>query len=112
VKAAADTGSPWLRDLRCKVRARLRAQGATQAGLAWYLGITEKHVSQLLTGKVDGSTEMLGRLAAAVGLRITIADAAGPWPVLPGRRKHHRPRHDAPGYEQVVKMIAATGTEG
>lgn len=76
----------WLRDLRCKVRARLRAQGATQAGLAWHLGISEKHVSQLLTGKVAGSPEMLERIAAAAGLRIALTDADGPVPVLPRRR--------------------------
>jgi transcriptional regulator with XRE-family HTH domain len=81
---------PWLRDLRSKVKARLRAQGATQAGLAWHLGITEKHVSQLLTGKVDGTPEMLDRLARSVGLRITLADADSA-PSIPGRRKPREP---------------------
>ena len=80
---------PWLRDLRSKVKARLRAQGATQAGLAWHLGITEKHMSQLLTGKVDGTPEMIDRLARSVGLRITLTegDAA---PSIPGRRTSRR----------------------
>jgi hypothetical protein len=55
---------PWLADLRNKVKARLRAQGATQVGLAWHLGITPKHMSQLLTGTVTGTPEMLDRLAA------------------------------------------------
>jgi transcriptional regulator with XRE-family HTH domain len=86
VKAPPAAGSPWLLDLRNKVRARLRAQGATQAGLAWHLGITEKHVSQLLTGQVTGSPEMLDRIAAAAGLRIAIVDAEAPAPVLPRRR--------------------------
>lgn len=80
---------PWLIDLRRKVRARLRAQGATQAGLAWHLGITEKHVSQLLSGTVTGTPEMLDRLARAVGLKITLADN-GPAPSLPGRRTSRR----------------------
>lgn len=104
--------SPWLLDLCRQVKDRLRAQGATQAGLAWYLGITEKHLCQLLAGKVGGSPEMLGRLAAAVGLRIAIEDAPGPPPVLPGRRRHVRTRHDEPGYEQVVQVIAAAGKAG
>jgi transcriptional regulator with XRE-family HTH domain len=94
---------PWVRDLRNKVRARLRAQGATQAGLAWHLGITEKHVSQLLTGKVDGTPEMLDALARAVGLRITLAegDAA---PALPGRRvsRRRKPREAGHGFDDEV----------
>jgi transcriptional regulator with XRE-family HTH domain len=80
---------PWLIDLRRKAKARLRAQGATQAGLAWHLGITEKHVCQLLTGKVVGTPEMLDRLARAVGIQITLADAEDA-PSLPGRRTSHR----------------------
>lgn len=106
------TRSPWLLELRREVKARLRGQGATQASLARYLGITEKHLSQLLTGRTDGSPEMLDRLAAAVGLRIVIADAPGPGAVLPGRRKRVRARGDEPGYEQVVAVIAATGETG
>lgn len=86
MKAPPGTGTPWLLDLRRAVRARLRAQGATQAGLARYLGVAPQHVSQFLTGKTDGSPEMAGRIAAAVGLRITLADVDGPAPVLPRRR--------------------------
>jgi len=106
------TCPPWLLNLRREVKARLREQGATQAGLAWYLGITEKHVCEFLAGHVGGSPEMLDRIAAAVGLRIAIEDDPGPRPVLPGRRKHVRERHDEPGYEQVVGIIAATRTDG
>ena len=95
MKTPPASGSPWLRDLRNKVRARLRAQGSTQAGLAWHLGLSEKHVSQLLTGKVVGSPEMLDRIAASVGLRIAVVDAEGPAPVLP-RRRPNRGRRGAP----------------
>lgn len=95
MKPPPPTGSPWLRDLRNKVRARLRAQGSTQAGLAWHLGLSEKHVSQLLTGKVVGSPEMLDRIAAAAGLRIVVTDAEGPAPVLP-RRRPNKGRRDVP----------------
>lgn len=41
----------WVSVLRTEVKTRLRQQRATQAGLASHLGITEKHVSQLLSGK-------------------------------------------------------------
>jgi transcriptional regulator with XRE-family HTH domain len=102
------TRSPWLLELRREVKARLREQGATQASLARYLGITEKHLSQLLTGKTDGSPEMLDRLAAAAGLRIVITDAPEPGPVLPGRRKRVRAREDEP----VAEIVAATERAG
>lgn len=75
----------WVRDLRNKVRARLRAQGATQVGLAWHLGITPKHMTQLLTGTVTGTPGMLDRLARSVGLKIVLAEG-DPAPSLPSRR--------------------------
>ena len=97
---------PWLLDLRRKVKARLRKQGATQVGLAWHLGITPKHVNQLLSGKVVGSPEMLDRLARAVGLQITLADAESS-PSLPTRRTAHRRK---PREEGVYERPGATGT--
>ena len=95
---------PWLRELRNKVKARLRAQGATQAGLAWHLGITEKHVSQLLTGKVDGTPEMLDRLARSVGLRITLTEGDTK-PSIPGRRtsRRRKPREPDPTFLAAIE---------
>ena len=61
-------GSGYLADLKRAIRAELKADGCTQADLAWYLGITPKHVSQMLTGTVAGRFELLERMAAAVGL--------------------------------------------
>jgi transcriptional regulator with XRE-family HTH domain len=61
-------GDGYLADLKTAIRAELKADGCTQADLAWYLGITPKHVSQVLTGKVTGRFEMVERMAAAVGL--------------------------------------------
>ena len=58
----------YLADLKSAIRAELNADGCTQKDLAWYLGLTEKHVSQVLTGKVTGRFEVLERMAAAVGL--------------------------------------------
>ena len=88
-------GSLWLDQLRAEVLRRIKAQQSTQAALAAHLGITPKHMSQVLTGKVIGSPQMLDRIAAAVGLRITIA-ASGSEPVaLPpdtrGRRRRTPP---------------------
>jgi transcriptional regulator with XRE-family HTH domain len=70
----ADTqaDAPWLRHLRAEVRARLEARHVTQASLAEYLGITAKHVNQVLGGKVTGSPDLLARMAEAMGMQIAI----------------------------------------
>lgn len=67
-----EADAPWLRHLRTEVRARLRARHVTQASLAAYLGVTPHHVTQVLTGKVTGSPDLLSRMAEAMGLRIAI----------------------------------------
>jgi transcriptional regulator with XRE-family HTH domain len=59
-------------DLKAAIRAELKADGCTQKDLAWYLGISEKHVSQVLTGKVTGHLGLLEAMAAAVGLSVGI----------------------------------------
>jgi len=69
---AADT--PWLRRLRAEVRARLEARHVTQASLAKHLGITPKHINQVLSGKVTGSPDLLARMAEAMGMQITVVD--------------------------------------
>jgi transcriptional regulator with XRE-family HTH domain len=68
--AAAD--APWLRHLRAEVRARLEARHATQASLADHLGISAKHLNQILGGHVNGSPALLARIAEAVGVQIAI----------------------------------------
>ena len=70
--ADASADAPWLRHLRAEVRARLKARHVTQASLAAYLGITPKHVNQVLRGHVTGSPDLLARMAEAVGLQIAI----------------------------------------
>ena len=62
-----------LGDLKTAIRAELEASGATQSDLAAYTGLSEKHVSQVLTGKVTGSWPALEKMAAAVGLRLTFS---------------------------------------
>ena len=72
----------WVRDLRTKVRMRLRDQGVPQAVLASHLGITQKHMSDVLNGKADGSPNLLASVAASVGLRIAVVDS-DEGPLLP-----------------------------
>ncbi len=74
---------PWLGRLRGEVLRHIRAQGSTQAALAAHLGITPKHMSQVLTGRVNGSPEMIDRIAGAVGLRIALVAGEGEPVTLP-----------------------------
>jgi transcriptional regulator with XRE-family HTH domain len=71
-RVTAPPASPWLAALRAEVVLRLRAQHSTQAALADRVGITPKHMSQVLTGKSTPRPEVLDRIAAAVGLRIAV----------------------------------------
>jgi transcriptional regulator with XRE-family HTH domain len=66
-----DTGP--LADLKAAIRAELRADGATQADLARHLGLSEKHVSQVLSGRIGGSLKVLEEMAAAVGLSVGVS---------------------------------------
>jgi transcriptional regulator with XRE-family HTH domain len=64
--------APWLRCLRAEVRARLEARHVTQASLAGHLGISPKHINQILNGNVIGSPDLLARMAEAMGMQIAI----------------------------------------
>jgi transcriptional regulator with XRE-family HTH domain len=70
--ADPEADAPWLRHLRAEVRARLEARHATQASLAAHLGISAKHLNQILGGHVNGSPALLARIAEAVGVQIAI----------------------------------------
>jgi transcriptional regulator with XRE-family HTH domain len=70
------TGTGYLADLKKAIRAELKADGCTQVDLARYLGLSPKHVSQMLTGTVDGRFELLERMARAVGLEPGFGDGA------------------------------------
>jgi transcriptional regulator with XRE-family HTH domain len=87
---------PWLARLRAEVLRHIRAQGSTQAALAAHLGITPKHMSQVLTGKVNGSPQMIDRIAEAVGLRIALVAGEGePVALPPGAWRGRPPRKRA-----------------
>jgi transcriptional regulator with XRE-family HTH domain len=78
----------WLACLRDEVRARVRAQGSTQAALAARVGITPSHLGRMLGGRAAGSPQLLTAIAEAVGLQIVIAIGASPPPLPPGKRSH------------------------
>ena len=58
--------------VKARIKAELRADGCTQKDLAWYLGLSEKHVSQMLTGRVTGTLQLLDDMARAVGLTLDV----------------------------------------
>jgi|SRR5882672_3039596 len=62
-----DTTTAWAPQRR-QVRQALQRQGLSQARLAHKIGVTEKHISQMLTGKADGKTEMWVAMAKVLGL--------------------------------------------
>lgn len=51
------------------VRVGLQENGWSQADLAELVGLTEKHLSQLLTGKAGGTLGTWDALLTAVGVR-------------------------------------------
>lgn len=55
----------WLIDT---VDEGMRRKNWTQARLAAEAGITQKHISQLLNGKVNGSVGVWSRLLVATGM--------------------------------------------
>ena len=58
--------------LKTAIRAELEARGWSQRELAERAGLPQKQVSQILTGKIEGSLGVLERMAAVVGLRISV----------------------------------------
>lgn len=61
------------RRLRDAIRAHLAETDTTQASLAEQLGISQKHMSQVLRGHVSLSLGMAERISAAIGLRLDVA---------------------------------------
>jgi hypothetical protein len=88
---AAITGGlqTWL---SAAVRDRLTTSGVTQADTAAYLGISQKHLSQMLTGAVEGSLGMWDRLLTFVDVDI-----------------HHWPFSDRDDTARVARETPLTG---
>lgn len=68
---ATDPDAPGA-SLKAAIRAELEASGESQRDLAERTGLSEKHVSQVLTGTITGSFDVLTRMAEAVGLSVSI----------------------------------------
>lgn len=58
------------RILKHRIKSELKLLGCTQKDLAHYLGISEKHISQIMTGRIKGSNEILDRMAKAIGIEL------------------------------------------
>jgi plasmid maintenance system antidote protein VapI len=58
--------------LRLEVRDCLKAAGLSQAKAAAALGLTPKHMSQMLTGKSQMSVAWAGRIAELTGRELLI----------------------------------------
>ena len=58
-------------DIREAIRRELAADGATQAGLGRYVGVSQGNVSQILGGVRD-NPDVLRAMAEAVGLQAVI----------------------------------------
>lgn len=59
-------------ELRALVRLVLREKGMSQAAAARALGITAKHMSQMMTGRAPITLDWAARIAALCGQRIRI----------------------------------------
>lgn len=60
------------------IAARLVELGWSQADLARELGLTQKHVSQIMTGKATGSPRLLDLIAWGLGCRWRVELLAAP----------------------------------
>jgi plasmid maintenance system antidote protein VapI len=58
--------------LRIEVRRAIADAGLTQRAIANELGLTEKHVSQMLTGKAHLSLDWADRIAKLCGRRVSV----------------------------------------
>lgn len=65
-------------ELRLEVRDCLKAAGMSQAKAARALGITPKHMSQMLTGKAPMSIEWAGRITALTFRELLILSRRNP----------------------------------
>ncbi len=60
-------------DVRTAIRAALADAGMTQAELARRIRMSQKHVSQVLTGKAGLSLGMADKMLAAIGSRLKMS---------------------------------------
>lgn len=77
----ASEEAAWLAQLRAEVLRRIKAQRTTQAALAGHVGITPKHLNQVLNGQASPSPGLAEQIATAMGLRITVVAEGEPVPL-------------------------------
>jgi plasmid maintenance system antidote protein VapI len=58
--------------LRTQTRAALKAAGVRQTTAAAQLGVSEKHLSQMLTGRIALTLPWAERILAVCGMRLAI----------------------------------------
>jgi hypothetical protein len=85
--------------LAAEVRAGLRERQGTQSWLAWKVGISEKHLSQMLTGRAAGKLPVWEALLVRVG-RWPFATPDSPTPrdagTAPGGAVREKPARALP----------------
>jgi transcriptional regulator with XRE-family HTH domain len=59
-------------DVRAEIRLALRVTGTSQVELSRRLGLSTKHVSQVLTGRAALSLELAEAMLAAVGRQMAV----------------------------------------
>jgi hypothetical protein len=65
------------RDLRIQVRAALIASGVSQAEAARQLGLSTKHMSQMLTGRATLTLDWAEHIVDLCGMRLVILALTG-----------------------------------
>lgn len=72
VRKTGASDPAYLIEFRIAVREQIDAIGIKQMDLAAKLGISDKHLCEILSGAVGGGHATIDRIARAVGLRITV----------------------------------------
>jgi transcriptional regulator with XRE-family HTH domain len=68
----------WLDNFRREVLWRLDATGITRRELAAHVSASETHIGEILSGKANGSHELLEKIAGAMGLQVTVTVVGAP----------------------------------
>lgn len=58
--------------LRDQIRATIKASGLKQIWIAQQLGVSQKHLSQMLTGRVALTLDWAQRIAVLCGYKVTV----------------------------------------
>ncbi|MDX3520748.1 helix-turn-helix transcriptional regulator [Streptomyces scabiei] len=95
-------------ELREKTRAAIRASGIKQIWIADRLGISEKHLSQMLTGRVTLTLDWAQRIAALCGHKVTVAVE----PVSDADRERQRAEEAEAALQRVLAVAEVIDANG